>query len=82
MTTKVQRLDENESVMFKRLHQPGGAIGGISVAATVTFATYGVLGFASIVLAMTTETDFWTNQGDRVYGSIFFALMIREPSGS
>ena len=76
MNTKVQPRYEDESVTFTRLRHPGGAIGGVCVAATVTFATVGSLGFASVLLAMTGETDLWTNQSELAAGSVFFAFMI------
>jgi len=62
--------------MFTRLRQPGGALGGLSVAATIIFAIVGVLGFVSMLAAVTTDSDTWSDQGDRVLGSVLFGLMI------
>ncbi len=68
--------------MFTRLHRPGGAIGGLAVAAFLILAIYGVLGLASIPIAMATDSEVFSNQGDwsngddRVVGYVLFGLMV------
>lgn len=64
--------------MFSRLRQPRGSIGTLSVVATLTLAILGVLGFASMLLDPAFDTEIWSDadQGDRVLGSVIFALMI------
>lgn len=68
--------------MFTRLHQPGGAVGGLAVAAFLFLAIYGVLGLASIPIALVADSEVFSNQGDwsssgdRVFGFVLFGLMV------
>jgi hypothetical protein len=62
--------------MFTRLREPGGLLGGLSVAATLIFAILGIVGFVSMLTAAATDSDMWSDQGDRVLGSVVFGLML------
>jgi uncharacterized membrane protein YhaH (DUF805 family) len=68
--------------MFTRLRQPGGAIGGLSLAAAVTLFVLGVVGFVSLVIAAAAGSDFWSDQrSNQIIGAAFFAIMVAGAAG-
>jgi len=68
--------------MFTRLRQPGGAIGGLSLAAALTLLVLGVVGFVSLVIAAAAGSDFWSDQrSNQIIGAAFFAIMVAGAAG-
>src|SRR5680860_523094 len=63
--------------MFTRLSQPGGVVGGFSVAAFLVLGVLGVFGVVSLVIAAAMGSEFWSDQrSNQLIGAVFFAFMV------
>ncbi len=61
--------------MWERLRQPGGTLGGLSLASSVTLAAVGVVGTIALLVSLATGSDFWSDTtSDKVIGLVFFVL--------
>ena len=61
--------------MWERLRQPGGTLGGLSLASAVTLAVVGIAGVVALLISLATGSDFWSDStGDKVIGLVFFTL--------
>ena len=76
--------------MFARLHQPGGVIGGFSVAAFLVLGILGVFGVVSLVIAAAMGSEFWSDDRNEqlvsaalfaviAAGAVGFLIMDRQP---
>jgi uncharacterized membrane protein len=63
--------------MIARLRQPGGTLGGLSVAAAITLTVLGILGVVTLLVAVATGSDFWADETSaQLYSIVFFVLMV------
>jgi hypothetical protein len=61
--------------MWERLRQPGGTLGGLSLASAVTLAVVGVIGAIALLVSLATGSDFWSDTtSDKVVGLVLFVL--------
>ncbi len=61
--------------MWERLRQPGGALGGLSLASAVALAAVGVVGAIALLVSLATGSSFWSDtSSDKVIGLVFFVL--------
>jgi hypothetical protein len=59
------------------LRTPDGKLGIFSVVATYLLAVVGLIGLASVLLALALGSDFWSDRdSDKVIGAVFFAFML------
>src|SRR5213075_552832 len=62
-------------VMWERLRQPGGTLGRLSLACSVTLAAVGVIGAIALLVSLATGSGFWSDTtSDKVGGLVFFVL--------
>jgi hypothetical protein len=63
--------------MFTRLRQPGGWIGGLSVAAFLCLGVLGIVGLVSLLVAAATGREFWSDErSNQLIGAALFALAV------
>ena len=61
--------------MWERLRQPGGTLGGLSLASSVTLAVVGVIGAIALLIGLATGSDFWSDTtSNKVVGLVLFVL--------
>jgi hypothetical protein len=62
--------------MFARLRQPGGLLGGLSVASALLLGLVGIVAVVSLVIAAATGSDFWTDdRTDQLISAVLFAVI-------
>jgi hypothetical protein len=62
--------------MFTRLRQPGGVVGGLSLAAALFLGLLGILGAVSLLIAAASGADFWSDQrADQLVSAALFAVV-------
>jgi hypothetical protein len=62
--------------MLARLRQPGGVLGGLSLAAALLLGLLGVLGVVSLLVAAATGSEFWSDQrADQLTSAVVFAVI-------
>jgi ABC-type Mn2+/Zn2+ transport system permease subunit len=63
-------------VMFTRLRQPGGVLGGLSLTAALFLAVLGVVGVVSLLIAAAAGTEFWSDRrSDQLVSAVIFAVI-------
>src|SRR3954453_23791034 len=59
------------------LRTPDGKLGIFSVVATYLLGVVGLIGLASLLIALALGSDFWSDRdSDKVSGAVFFAVML------
>ncbi|MBA2738928.1 MAG: hypothetical protein H0U47_04645 [Nocardioidaceae bacterium] len=62
--------------MFARLRQPGGVLGGLSLAAALFLGVLGVLGVVSLLIAAAAGSEFWSDErDDQLVSAVLFAVI-------
>jgi hypothetical protein len=62
--------------MLSRLRQPGGWIGGLSLAGFLVLGIIGFLGVVTLVIALVADQEWWSDQkNEQVFGLVIFALI-------
>lgn len=61
--------------MWERLREPGGTLGGLSLASAIALAAIGVVGALALLVSLVTGSNFWSDtSSDKVIGIVFFLL--------
>ena len=62
--------------MIARLRQPGGVLGGLSLAAALFLGVLGVVGVVSLVIAAASGSEFWSDERDgQLISAVLFAVI-------
>jgi apolipoprotein N-acyltransferase len=62
--------------MLSRLRQPGGWIGGLSMAGFFVLGILGVFGVVMLVIALIADQEWWSDQkSEQFFGLVIFALI-------
>jgi uncharacterized membrane protein len=62
--------------MLARLREPGGVLGGLSLAAALFLGLLGVVGVVSLLVAAATGSEFWSDErADQLISALMFAVI-------
>ena len=68
--------------MIARLREPGGVVGGLSIAAAVLLGLIGAIGVVALVISLGTGSTFWSETAtDKLWAIGFFTIMLLGAAG-